>query len=323
MRVRLDLFFDYVYDFTRYLLSSGLFSQTSDAQARAQGEIIREYHRIEKGLLNPNPRPFGNDFRDDLIKRTTLYLEQYGLDPQVLSAVSNLQHYVQFHDAIGEGLPDSVVTSVAELVAAVGEEAVYSVSAGVDTVLRKDIEALQRIDYESFVSCRRSVREFSGKPVSIECIINAVRAVRYTPSVCNRQTCNVNLYTVKDDILRILSHQNGNDTFRDEVNTLLVVSSHLSYFNRIGEKNQAYIDGGLFAMNLVLALHAQGLGTCMLNWSRDRRYDKQLKKLLGFQRHRVIIMMIAVGSLKEDYRVAASVKRSVDELLDIDSPLRG
>ena len=76
----------------------------------------------------------------------------------------------------------------------------------------------------------------------------------------------------------------------------------------MGERNQCWIDGGMFAMSLVLGLHAQGLGTCFLNWSKSAPEDKAMRALLQLPPQEAIITLIAVGNLPRSLSVAKSVR---------------
>ena len=54
----------------------------------------------------------------------------------------------------------------------------------------------------------------------------------------------------------------GNAGFGDRVPLVLVITSDLQTFFAPEERNQAWIDGGMFAMSLVHALHSLGLASC-------------------------------------------------------------
>jgi hypothetical protein len=48
-----------------------------------------------------------------------------------------------------------------------------------------------------------------------------------------------------------LSYQNGNSGFGHTVPALFVITSDMRIFEKSGERNQGWVDGGLFAMALV------------------------------------------------------------------------
>src|SRR3546814_1994141 len=69
---------------------------------------------------------------------------------------------------------------------------------------------------------------------------------------------------------RALSLQNGNRGFGHEIPCLLILCTDLSAFDTAGERYQHWIDGGMFSMSLVWALHALGYSSCCLNWSKTQ-----------------------------------------------------
>ena len=114
-----------------------------------------------------------------------------------------------------------------------------------------------------------------------------------------------------------LSLQNGNKGFGHLASHVLIVASDRACFASIGERNQPWIEGGLYAMSLVYALHALGLGTCCLNWSVDNQRDAELKQALAIPASYAIAMMIAVGSLPDIIPVAESRRLDPGEFLEI------
>jgi nitroreductase len=114
---------------------------------------------------------------------------------------------------------------------------------------------------------------------------------------------------------KALDIQGGNRGFGDEISTLLVVTQDTSIFRDAKERNQAYVDGGLFSMSLLYALHYLKMGCCPLNWSASRQKDMRLRSLLSLAPSEVIIMLIAAGEIPSDLRVAYSPRRSTHEVV--------
>ena len=113
----------------------------------------------------------------------------------------------------------------------------------------------------------------------------------------------------------VLGLQGGNRGFAEQVDKLLVVTSELGCFLSVGERNQCWVEGGLFAMALILGLHAQGLGTCCLNWAKKPAEDVELRRLIAIPADQRVVMMIAVGHLPEKFRVTHSPRRKLEEIL--------
>lgn len=181
----------------------------------------------------------------------------------------------------------------------------------------ESIRADARGDFASLARSRHSIRHFSDAPVDPALIQRAIEIAQKTPSVCNRQSWRV--YCVREPDLkqRVAQLQGGNRGFGEQIDTLLIIASDLHSFFAINERNQAYVDGGLFSMSLMYALHYQGLGTCALNWSADVRKDRRLKKVAGIPDCMNIIMLMAVGQLPDTLRVARSVRRDCQTMVEM------
>ena len=49
---------------------------------------------------------------------------------------------------------------------------------------------------------------------------------------------------------------------------LLIIAMDLKAFVPAHERYQHWIDGGMFSMSIIYALHSLGLSSCCLNWSK-------------------------------------------------------
>ncbi|KTR86246.1 hypothetical protein NS354_05685 [Leucobacter chromiiresistens] len=125
------------------------------------------------------------------------------------------------------------------------------------------------------------------------------------------------MYAAYDSDLRdhLLSFHHGNRGFGHKLGAVLIVTSDLRGFDMIGERNQPWIDGGLFAMSLAYAFHAAGLGACMMNWSEDADHDQRLRAEFDIPDNEVIITFLGVGHLPEVFEVAASPRPAVNDVL--------
>ncbi len=295
------------YDAFRYFRFSSMFDRESES-ARLGAAIKMDAHRIEKGLALPQSRPgFGQDVVARLIRDVGVYEARFGADRITRIARSALADYEQTgreqgvpHGALGQFLtPGDFVDA---------ESATIRLDA-------KAIRARSQIDFTAFAHSRHSLRQFSAEPVSPDAIEAAVRAAERTPSVCNRQSAKA--YHIVDPSLRkqLLEVQGGNRGFGDDIAELLIITSELRNFVSAAERYQCWIDGGLFAMSVVYALHAQGLGTCMLNWSVDPSRDITARKLMNLPLTQNIIVYIAVGHYPENFSVATSTRLGAEDIL--------
>lgn len=167
-------------------------------------------------------------------------------------------------------------------------------------------------DPRKFFLSRFSVRDFDCKKVLNEDIIKAIELALNTPSVCNRQASFVYCIYTREEIDRALSLQNGNRGFGHEVQCLLILCANLSAFDTAGERYQQWIDGGMFSMSVVWALHSLGLGSCCLNWSKGPVDDMRLRALVPINDEHTVLMMLAVGFPRENLKVCYSARKPVD-----------
>lgn len=167
---------------------------------------------------------------------------------------------------------------------------------------------------EQFFMSRFSVRDFQGKTIDRELIKRAVQLAMKSPSVCSRQAWHVYHIERREIIDSALSLQNGNRGFGHEVPCLLILAADLRAFDTASERYQHWIDGGMFSMSMVLALHSLGLGSCCLNWSKGPVDDIRLRKKLNIQGSHSVLMMMAVGFAKESFKVCCSVRRPEAEV---------
>ncbi len=169
-------------------------------------------------------------------------------------------------------------------------------------------------DPERFFFSRYSLREFKEEVVSEELIKRAISLALKTPSACNRQEWHV-YHTDDKNIKSIaLSYQTGNRGFGDNIQNLMILASDLKAFMPGQEHYQHWIDGGMFAMSVIYALHSLGLASCCLNWSQSPANDKKLRSCLDIKDSHTIIMMLAIGFPKEKNNACISTRRPLEEI---------
>lgn len=301
------------YDAFGYARGSGVLRSVEREVLKTQ--IIKSYHRVEKGLALANPRPgFGTDAIALLLEDVEQYLSQHSADWTTTAALQTLQQYCAFNRA--HGLDVGVIEHRA---AALRQRAALAAHGpelgGVMPVTRHAVLDAATLPFGTFVRHRFSVRQFAPRPVDMALIESAVGDAQYAPSVCNREGAQVYIVEGPDRIKELLAHQNGNRGFGDAAGALLVITARQAAFHTVGERYQGWIDGGLFAMTLVYALHAQGLGTCCLNWSVEPAADRAFKLAAGLPLDDLVIMLLAVGHLPAEFAVARSARRPLDEVL--------
>jgi nitroreductase len=304
-------------DCTRYLRFSASLGIRSRKNLVAR--ITESFHNIEKGLSLANPRAgFGERAIHALLTLCNEHLDRYGSDERVLySARDVLARYCAFNASLGATeYPHK--KRIEDYVARIGSDSEQRPPfGGLRRMAKTELDAITgRVTSEFFMQ-RHSVRQFSEREVDKGLIEEAVRIALKAPAVCNRQYSRAVVITGERNVQDILTLQGGARGFAEQVNKVIVVTTPLSHFWGAEERNQAWIDGGLFAMSLLLGLHALGLGACALNWSKLNSQTEKMRRFLGLNEDEVIIMMVAVGHLRDKFDVALSHRVDIEDSLRI------
>ncbi|MBN2408946.1 MAG: nitroreductase family protein [Candidatus Aminicenantes bacterium] len=167
---------------------------------------------------------------------------------------------------------------------------------------------------EETIKGRRSVRKYKPDPVKDETILDLLELATYAPSaglafgkehpwsfvvikdkvMLNRLSDVAKAYTLK-----FIENVPAFDWFRPSCQD---PHYHLYYHAPalvmiLGEKGSpiSLIDCVLAAENFMLAAHAQGLGTCWVEWTKQAAQDKALMAELGIPEGLVIHASIVLG----------------------------
>lgn len=309
---------NYLYDFKRFLVYSGL-NKSRKTQAERAARIVLFYHQVEKGLSLVQPRPgFGMTVIPRLLEDIDAYVAAYGAVTPATTAMAALQSYVDFNMRHGVAA-DMVSRRLEEIQRKYGitPETAGNWVGGTRRVDKASMAAARTGNFTDFFESRHSVRQFVGGAIPDDDIRKAVTLAQKTPSVCNRQCWRVHAFSNPVDVKRLLDIQSGCRGFSENLSSVLVITAELANFLEVAERYQAWIDGGMFSMALCLALHEQGYGTCCLNWSKERGTDQVMHTAASIPQSEQIIMLLAVGHIPDDFEVARSFRPPVDQCLRI------
>ncbi|WP_165040326.1 nitroreductase family protein [Dysgonomonas sp. ZJ709] len=312
---RITLFLAYKHDFERFYKYSA--TQKMDNRIKLLGKIIKDYHVIEKGLTMPTPRlGFGQDKVVILIANCLLYLSKYDNDEaQLKHAISVLLEYKEIHDKDNHQLKTATLKSINQIV-------LFSKQMNITQTKQKKVtkeEYFQSIGnpFLEFSNSRKSIRNYSSMPLSVEKLLNVIELTRNTPSACNRQAYRVYIYTKKEQIEKIFTIQNGNRGFGHLADKLIVITAELGVFADPMERNQAYIDGGIYSMNLLYSLHFHRIGACILNCSNTPRTDRELQEVCETKKSEVFISMVACGYPPNEFSYALSERLLLNNICTV------
>ena len=123
--------------------------------------------------------------------------------------------------------------------------------------------------------------------------------------------------TNRNDIDNHLSFQTGNRGYGHKINKLLIVTSDMYLFEGPKERNQAFTDGGMFSMSLLYALHSLKIGAVTLNWAYDKKQNSSLHNLGVIPENEKVIVFIGIGFPPAEFRVATSIRRDIEDIVNI------
>ena len=310
VRAEADFWRGIVYDALRFRRHAWLQRVRSDASREAR--MLADAHFLEYGMALREARPgFG------LARAARLAGDL--LDGGVQGAaggigLATLRAWAAFNAATG--MPAVVERALALAVPACD-------GAGTETVTAGEIRRVAPADFLAFARSRHSLRQFARGPVPEAAIRRAVAAAQEAPSSCNRQTCTAHVWTDPALIDRVRRLQAGNRTFGHELGGIAAITSDLRHWEHAGERYQPWVDGGLFAMTLCYALHAEGLGTCFLNWSVTPEVDRALRAEIGLDDGQLVIVLLGFGLMPDRATVCASPRLPAETALRLNPPLAG
>lgn len=309
---------EYFYDLKRYFEYSDYFY--NDSEQKCIMRIMHRYHPIEKGLTMPEMRyGFGKDNISSLIEDCLKYKNQYlpiafqnktaGYQ-QYNHAIGVLLEYKNAHEDIGYELDVDFVKNLNLLIKGTDS---YLSCKQIQTTKEKYF-ASSTSPFIEFSKSRHSVRNFKGD-IKPEIIFKAIELAQNTPSACNRQPTRVHIIENEELKNKLLDLQGGNRGFGYLANKVLILTTELVGYRSVSERNYPFVDGGMYAMNLLFALHYYKIGACALNWCYTAEKDTYLWKILNIPETQTVIMMIACGGVPENFKVTLSKKSSAESVI--------
>lgn len=296
------------YNFKRYYSHAGWRSNMRDAEQRNYN-AAKIYHSLEKSMSFKNRRSgagWGDAFA--LLELLKVANEQGDLGYHDRAACKLLASFIELDGNRGTPQADRVKDVLSSL------DFTSLDDHGTRQYSLADFRRGLLESPEDFFLTRYSLREFKQDLVDEDIIKRAVSLAMKTPSVCNRQAWHVYHATDPEAKSAALKYQAGNRGFGDRIPNLIIITTDLKAFMPGQEHYQHWIDGGLFSMSLIYALHSLGVASCCLNWSQSPENDKLLRSVVSIKENHTIVMMLAVGWPDENNNVCVSARRPLDEI---------
>lgn len=263
-------------------------------------------HALEKGMSIGNVRAgFGKEKAYEVLKRLELYIKVGGSLKNVEETCSVLRKYIDYNKNCGadmkriecffEAFCDKYKVNIVE-------------KGGVYIKSLQETKKLSGQSFETFSQSRYSVRDFSKTPINKEAIRKALKLCERTPSACNRQRWHIYVYESQELKDKILSMQGGAKGFYEDMQAAILVCGDMRGYG-LHELHQIYVDGGLYAMNLLYCLHYEGLATIPLTMGHKLRKTLFIKEQMNIPEYEIPVVLVGIGSYKDEYRVAVSERK--------------
>ena len=303
--LRKEILASYYKDALAYMKYSNMFKKNETVE-KLLPNLIRQYHVIEKGLTMPDLRlGFGRERIMNLSKDCLIYAKKFDKNHEQFSnCLKIIAEYKQLHEENNYNFDDSLQNAIDKALILM-----EGISAGSQIQTKKELYfSNTSSDFKNFSNSRHSLRHFEGT-IDDNLILQSIKLAQNAPSSCNRQPARVYFIQNREIIKKLLQIQNGNRGFGHLADKLLVVTSELGGYIPPKERNSVYIDGGMYAMNLLYALHYYQIGACALNTSLKYKDEQSVRKILNIPISERLILMIVCGAPPAHFYLANS-KRS-------------
>ena len=284
---------------TKYIANGNRYKD----QNKLHTDLVIRTHALEKGMSIGSVRVgFGKPKALALLEDLQHYLSLGGEKTFVGESCSIINKYILFNEQMGADM-----TNIKSKLHKLCETNDISLSdmGGIYILDKHTTDLRSKDSFDVFSQSRFSVRDFGSERIPLDRIEKALTLAEKTPSACNRQSWKIYIYS--DDILRnrMFSLQGGCKGFSEDMQYAILICGDIRGYN-INELSQVYVDGGIYAMNLLYALHFESVAAIPLTMAHKQNMIKRIKREMGLPENEMPILLVGVGSYKESYKVAVS-----------------
>lgn len=292
----------------KYNATFGMLEDKQKLEARIEIGI----HGVEKGLSFRNPKKaFGVEKIIFLLDNLLFYKEKFRDIHFIGKQLETIQAYIEFNKGY-----ENKITTIVDKFNNLTKESSFHFPSGTINIKKEDIISSLDFNYEKFVNSRHSFRYFSEQPVDMSLLDKALKIAQQTPTACNRQPQKAYIF-LGEKKNKLLKRQGGSKGFYEEINVaILITVEQKKYF--MNEMHQCYVDGGLYAMGLLHALHYMGLATIPLTVGHYTGKDRNiLFKDFNIDESEAPVLIIGVGNMCEQANVNKSQRKDFHEITTI------
>ncbi len=285
------------------------YNDSSDNINNIGYKIIVLEHSLEKAMTSNNPRYFGIEKVNSIIKYLDMYdIKKYNKDFAYNIGISILHSYCEFyekHNWINRDEYNNVKIFLK------GKNA--QITSGCMEIKKEYIENNNKIDYERFLKSRHAIRTFDKKRVDPEIVKKAAMISQYSPTACNRQMIKIYHIIDEDKRNRLINFLHGLTNFETENSNFILFTYGLSAFDE-NEFKQGMLNSGLVAMNFVNALHSMNIGSCFLEFNNSLEEECEIKKILNIPSNEKIAISLVIGYYPQKAIIPCSTRKSINEV---------
>lgn len=269
-------------------------------QRRGQSEvyeIMQLAHRLEKGLVNKNPKPM---WGWEKAERLCFLLSSNQNSISYETGLSVLQKYLE---------NKSKISSEKKLADDLQKKFRFpdsSVLGGLCNINRPVFSSDKIRTFEMIVKSRHSTRNFDNKEIDILKLNEAISLALHCPSACNRQAYNC--YIVLDEKRKKIGVE-------DESAASIYITGVIDAYT-IDEMLDWIVSPSIFVGYLTLTLHIQGIGGCIYRKDlvRNTEYNKKVKELCNIPDNEQLILEIRIGHYPKTINTAVSNRFSFKQI---------
>lgn len=305
--ISIKLYYEYKKDFNFFRKN---YSKSKLTKEKLEYNMLLITHSLEKGMSNPNPRPFGTEKIIDLIKFINIYETlnseksyAYNVSLNCLISYSKFCEQNNWLENENKKRVDKFLSKYSNI---------FDLKVGSYEIKKENL--LTNFDYNEFLKTRHSVRNFSNKKLVKKDIDKAVEMAILSPTACNRQMCKIYNIIEKDNKDLITKYAQGLGNFDLSNINYFIVTFDVNAFYFSGERNQGWFNAGLVSMNFVNALHSLGIGSCFIQFGNSFKQEKEIKEKLQINPSERIAVIVAAGYYAETSKIPYSPRKDKKDI---------
>ncbi len=151
------------------------------------------------------------------------------------------------------------------------------------------------MDVYTAINERRSIRKYTNEQVPEEKLNNVLKAAQAAPSWANKQCWRfvvVKDEAKKEDLASAIPDKNPAKKSLAQAPVVIVQLADPEESGKAESKEYYLLDAGISMQQLMLAAHAEGLGTCWIAWMED---EEKIRKTCNVPDNLKIVALTPLG----------------------------